>query len=181
MTTYIGLLRAVNLAGHRMVSMAALREILTALGMQDARSLLQSGNLVFRTAERSAASLERTLESETERRLGLTTEFVVRTAEEWQAVIARNPFREEARNNPSRLVVFSLKGAAGRKEAADLAKAIAGPEVVRVTPRSVYIVYPEGIGRSRLTSALIERTLGSRGTGRNWNTVLKIAALAATS
>ena len=60
-----------------------------------------------------------------------------------------------------------------------LQQAIKGREVVRAKGRFAYIVYPDGIGRSKLTSALIEKMLGTRGTGRNWNTVLKLAALAA--
>jgi uncharacterized protein (DUF1697 family) len=60
-----------------------------------------------------------------------------------------------------------------------LQQAITGPEVVRAAAKHLYIVYPDGIGRSRLTNDLIDRKLGTRGTGRNWNTVLKLAALAA--
>jgi len=59
-----------------------------------------------------------------------------------------------------------------------LAAGLTGPEIVRVRGRQAYIFYPEGIGRSRLSAALLERRLGTRGTGRNWNTVLKLAELA---
>jgi uncharacterized protein (DUF1697 family) len=58
-----------------------------------------------------------------------------------------------------------------------LQAAVQGPEIVRSHGRQLYLVYPEGIGRSKLTNTLIERKLGTRGTGRNWNTVLKLAAL----
>jgi len=71
-----------------------------------------------------------------------------------------------------------LRDAPDRAAVAGLQKAIAGREVVRTSGRHAYIVYPDGIGRSRLTVALIEKKLGTRGTGRNWNTVLKLAALA---
>jgi uncharacterized protein (DUF1697 family) len=56
--------------------------------------------------------------------------------------------------------------------------AIVGPEIVRADGRHLYIVYPVGIGKSRLTNVVIEKKLGIRGTARNWNTVLKLAALA---
>jgi len=62
-----------------------------------------------------------------------------------------------------------------------LGQAIVGREVIRAGGRHLYIVYPDGIGRSRLTNALIEQKLGTQGTARNWNTVLKLAALAAVS
>jgi uncharacterized protein (DUF1697 family) len=56
--------------------------------------------------------------------------------------------------------------------------AIKGREQVRVKGRQAYITYPDGIGRSKLTMAVIEKALGTRGTGRNWNTVLKLGDLA---
>jgi uncharacterized protein (DUF1697 family) len=67
-----------------------------------------------------------------------------------------------------------------RVAAADVAKlqtAIKGRETVRAWDRHAYVTYPDGIGRSKLTIAMIEKHLGSRGTGRNWNTILKLAAL----
>jgi uncharacterized protein (DUF1697 family) len=70
-----------------------------------------------------------------------------------------------------------LKKAAGAKEVDELTAAIKGPEIVRSDGKQLYIFYPAGIGQSKLTNALIERKLGTRGTARNWNTVLKLAAL----
>jgi uncharacterized protein (DUF1697 family) len=179
MTTYLAFLRAVNVAGHNPVAMADLRGLLTHLGFEDAQSLLQSGNLVFRGRARPGAQLERVLETEAKERLALETDFFVRTAAEWKAVVARNPFREEARRDPGHLVVMLLKPAPVAKDVKALQAAITGPEVVRADGTHAYIVYPNGIGRSRLTNALIEKTLGTRGTGRNWNTVLKLGALVA--
>jgi uncharacterized protein (DUF1697 family) len=178
MTIHVALLRAINVGGHNPVAMADLRELLAQLGFSDAKSLLQSGNLVFRAEARTGAQLERLLEAGAEERLGLQTDFFVRSAEEWKAVVARNPFRQEAENDPSHLVVMCLKDApiVGGVEA--LQAAITGPEVVRAHERHVYIMYPSGIGRSRLTNALIEKKLGTRGTARNWNTVRKLRALA---
>jgi uncharacterized protein (DUF1697 family) len=89
-----------------------------------------------------------------------------------------NPFRKEAENDPSHLVVMFLKSAANAKDVKAIQAAIAGSEIIRADGRHLYIVYPDGIGRSRLTNALLEKKLGIRGTARNWNTVLKIAALA---
>jgi uncharacterized protein (DUF1697 family) len=175
-TTYIALLRAVNVAGHQPVAMTDLREMLSQLGFEDCESLLQSGNLVFRGKLRAAAPMERLLETEARQRLGLETDFFVRTAQEWQSVVARNPFRKEAVSDPGHLIVMALKRAPDGKDVKALQAAISGAEVVRADGKHAYITYPNGVGRSRLTTALIERKLGTRGTGRNWNTVLKLAA-----
>jgi uncharacterized protein (DUF1697 family) len=177
MTIHIGLLRAVNLPGHNKIGMAALRELLAALGMQDVRSLLQSGNVVFRSDLHPLARLERVLEHGAEKRLGLETDFFVRTASDWKAIIAANPFPEEAERDPGHLLVMFLKEAPNREDVIALQRAIKGREVVRAKGRHAYIVYPDGVGRSRLTNALIEKKLATRGTGRNWNTVLRLGAL----
>ena len=178
MTIYVALLRGINVGGHKQVAMADLRDLLTQVGFVDARSLLQSGNLVFRSDARTGSGLERLLETETENRLGLRTDWFVRTAQEWQAVVAHNPFRREAERDPARLLVIFLKEAPEVKSVKGLQAAITGPEIVRAAGKHAYLVYPNGVGRSRLTNALIERKLGTSATGRNWNTVLKLGALA---
>jgi len=175
---HIALIRGINVGGHQPVAMSDLRDILTQLGFYDVRSLLQSGNLVFRGDARPDADLERLLEAEAEKRLGLRADFLIRSAKEWRAVVARNPFRKQAKRDPSHLVVMFLKSAAEAKNVKAVQAVITGPEIIRADGRQVYIVYAEGIGRSRLTNVFLEGKLGIRGTARNWNTVLKLAALA---
>jgi uncharacterized protein (DUF1697 family) len=177
--TYIALLRAINLAGRNSVSMTALRDTATALGLQDARTLLQSGNLVFRSKLSSADTLERRLEDAAAKNLGVTTEFFVRTAAEWNAIVAANPFAKEAKSDPARLVAVVFKDTPDRAAVSALQQAIKGREKVVAKGREAFITYPDGQGRSKLTMALIERHLGTRGTARNWNTVLKLAAIGA--
>ncbi|HJU66176.1 MAG TPA: DUF1697 domain-containing protein [Gemmatimonadaceae bacterium] len=178
MTRSIALLRAINLAGYQRVSMLDLRDFFVKLGFADARTLLQTGNVAFECDGRSSAELERVLEAESAKRLKLPTPYFVRTSDELGRVIARNPFPAEAKTDPSHLVVVFLKEAP-KKDAVDaLRPAIKGRERVEVVGKQAYITYPDGIGRSKLTNVLIERKLGTRGTARNWNTVLKLAALA---
>ncbi|HEY8368478.1 MAG TPA: DUF1697 domain-containing protein [Thermodesulfobacteriota bacterium] len=174
MSVHIALLRAINVGGRNQVAMSDLKALLADLGFPGARSLLQSGNLVFESEGRTGAELEDLLEAETERRLEVRADYLVRTAREWQEIVARNPFPREAKDDPSRLVVMALKAAPAAKNVKALEAAIKGRERVRVAGRHAYIVYPDGIGRSKLTTALIEDRLGTRGTGRNWNTVLKL-------
>lgn len=157
--------------------MTKLRDLLTDVGFDDPRTLLQSGNVVFGSERASTRALERLLEAELDRRLKVTTDFFLRSAREWQEIIAGNPFLEEAERDPGHLVVMVLKEEPSRDAARELDAAIKGSEVVRVAGRHAYAVYPDGIGRSRLSVALIEKKLGTRGTGRNWNTVLKLDAL----
>jgi uncharacterized protein (DUF1697 family) len=175
---HVALLRAINLAGLNTVAMADLKALVIGLGFADARTLLNSGNLVFSGGRKTTAALEQMLERATAKHLGVETDFLVRTATEWQAMVHANPFPREAKHDPSHLVVVILKDEVSAANVTALQKVIVGREVVRAEGRCAYIVYPDGIGRSKLTSAMIEKKLGTRGTARNWNTVLKLLGLA---
>jgi uncharacterized protein (DUF1697 family) len=177
-STFVALLRAINVAGTRKVAMADLKAFFEALGFADVRTLLQTGNVVFADAARSAATVERTLEAEAKLRLGLDTDVFVRTGKDLAAIVRRNPFQAEAKRDPGHLVVQFAKRAPARAEVKALEAAILGPERVRARGQELYVVYPAGIGRSKLTATLMEKKLGTRVTGRNWNTVTKLASLA---
>lgn len=156
--------------------MAELRALLAEIGLRDAQTVLQSGNAVF-SSPRPAAGLEKLIAGELRSRLGLQTEVLVRSGAQLAGVVAANPFPREALHDPSHLVVIFLDRTAPGAAVDELQAAIAGPELVRAGERHLYITYPGGIGESKLTAALIERRLGVRGTGRNWNTVRKLCAL----
>lgn len=181
MTMHIALLRAVNLGPHNKIGMGDLRELAVGIGLLDARTVLQTGNLVFRSgSQTTCAQLEQQLERAAFARLDLDTDVFVRTSREWADLIVANPFPKEAKADPAHLVAVALKAEPDRAAVTALQKSIAGRELVRAAGRCAYVFYPDGIGRSRVTSARIEKALGSRGTARNWNTVLKLAAVAST-
>jgi len=178
---HIALLRAVNLPGHNKIGMADLKALVIGLGFTDAQTLLQSGNIVFSGGTRTTTSLEQTLERAAAKQLGLETDFIVRTAKEWQAIIDANPFPREAKDDPSHLLAVILKDEVSAANVTALQKTIVGREVVRAKGRCLYVVFPDGIGRSKLTTAMTEKKLGTRGTARNWNTVLKLGLLTESS
>lgn len=180
MNVNVALLRAINVGGHARISMSDLRSLLTGLEFEDVRSLMQTGNLVFRNKRNlSGAETEQILEDGALKHLGLSTDFMVRSADEITAVVAGNPFPDEAERDPGHLVVLFLKNTVEEKAILELQARINGPEALRVQDRELYAVYPEGIARSRLTNSLIESKLRTRVTGRNWNTVLKLRDVAA--
>jgi uncharacterized protein (DUF1697 family) len=178
---HVVLLRGVNVGGRQMVPMAGLRDLCAGLGFAGARTLLQSGNVVLDAGTKTPAALERALEKEIASEWGISVDVVVRTAKEWNAVVSRNPFGEEAKTDPARLLVMCCKDAIDPKGVKTLEAAIVGRERVRADGRQLYIVYPDGVGRSKLVGTVIEKTLGTRGTARNWNTVLKLHAMIAST
>ena len=171
----VALLRAVNVGG-RMVAMAELKALTADLGLGDPRTLLQSGNLVFRADTGTDAELEAQLEAAIAERLGVRTDVHVRGAADLGQIVARNPFPKEAESDPGHLLVMFLKSSPAAAAVEALQAAVKGRETVRAAGRQAYIVYPDGVGQSKLTNAVIERHIGGLGTGRNWNTVLKLAA-----
>lgn len=174
--TWVALLRGVNVGGRRPVEMVGLRQLLAELGFDRPRSVLQSGNLVFGAEAREPAAIERDIEAALDRRFGLQTVVFVRSSAEWRRLMAANPFPEAAEHDPARLLVMCLRAAPAAGRLAELRSAITGREQVEIVGRQAYLVYPDGIGRSKLTNAVLERHLGSAGTARNWNTVIKLAA-----
>ncbi|HVV93672.1 MAG TPA: DUF1697 domain-containing protein [Hyphomicrobiales bacterium] len=174
--THIALLRGVNVGGHAKIAMADLRLVALGLGLAEPRTLLQSGNLVFRAAGRPA-DIEAELEAALAGRFGGWIDVMMRTAAEWDAAVAANPFAAEARRDPAHLLLVALKEAPSPDAVAALRAAIKGREAVEAVGRHAYVVYPDGIGRSKLTGAMIEQRLGTRATGRNWNTALKLAEM----
>ncbi|TAK20595.1 MAG: DUF1697 domain-containing protein [Chloroflexota bacterium] len=177
-TTYVAFLRAINVAGHNLVAMADLRAMIADLGYTNVQSLLQSGNLVFSGRIQATAELEAVLEAEIDRRLGRRIDFVVRTAAEWSGIVAGNPFPTVADADPSHLLVYPLKSAPDAGAISALRNANRGPEEIECRGRELYVVYHAGVGASKLTIGIIEARLGTRTTGRNWNTVRKLADLA---
>lgn len=181
MPRYAVFLRGVNVGGVK-VPMAELRAMAEAMGFVEVKTLLQSGNLVVADPKgRSAGELEPLFEAEAKATFGRAIDFMIRTPEELSAAIAANPFPEMAKDDPSHLLVFFLKGKAPDHAAiAALNAAISGPEQAAAAGRELYITYPDGIGTSKLSDRLIGQALGKQSaTGRNWNTVLKVAALMA--
>jgi uncharacterized protein (DUF1697 family) len=173
----IALFRAVNVGGRKATS-TDLRALATDLGLEDVRTFVQTGNLVFRCAQ-TGAELEAGIEQAFAARFGFASDVLVRSGPEWRAALATNPHTAMAERDPSHLVVMALKSAPEPDAVAALQAAIPGRETIAAEGRELFIAYPDGIGASKLTGALIERRLAVRGTARNWNTATKLAAMLA--
>ena len=173
MTTYVALLRGVNVGGHRRVPMAELRALLESLDHTHVTTYLQSGNAVFRSARGDEQVLGREISDEVLRRLGVATAVLVRPGAELAAVAAANPWPEREQD-PKRLHVAYLTSVP--ESAGHLSRF--APDEVRVVERAAYLWYADGAGRSRLTLDALERALGVTATARNWTTATTLARMA---
>jgi uncharacterized protein (DUF1697 family) len=173
MPTYIALIRGINVGGHKKIRMADVKTLCEGLGLDDVRTHLQSGNVVFRTTKTDRARLAKDLE----KALAMDARVILRSAEEIRKVVAANPMAGEAERNPSAFIVVFLDEKPSAKAMQALRDAYSGPELMQLHGAELYILYGEGMGRSKLTNALIERKLGVAGTARNWNTVKKLVEM----
>jgi uncharacterized protein (DUF1697 family) len=172
----IALLRSMVI-GRRRVSGAHVRALAQAAGGTDARSVIATGNVVFRS-RKAPATLEREMEKACAAEFGKPTEIIVRTADEWRALLAANPFPEKAETAPSRVLVWAMRDPLPDAGLAQLRRR-AGPDerVERTAGGDIYMWFGGDIDASKLPGGFGLKSLGAVGTNRNWNTVMKITAV----
>ena len=177
MPRYVALLRGINVGGNKKVPMARLRELMEGLGYTDVATLLQSGNAVFTSKEKSAAKVVKQLEAAIAGEFGFEVSVVLRTRDELAAAIEANPLpgAEEA---PSHFLVTFLSDVPDPKKLEAIDPAAYLPDEFRLVGREIYARFPNGIGTSKLATVLMGAKLGVTPTARNWGTVTKLLALA---
>jgi uncharacterized protein (DUF1697 family) len=177
MTVVIAMLRGVNVGGHKKISMDGLREICHSLKLRNPQTYIQSGNVVFGTTERDLTRIARRIEDAIENSLSFRPHVILRTASEMREVIARNPFTGRSGLDPAKLNVSFLADNPSADVRDRLLSLKVGPEELKIEGRELYIYFPDGMGRSKLPPVL-DRTLKTPTTVRNWNTVGKLLAMA---
>ncbi|MDQ3125061.1 MAG: DUF1697 domain-containing protein [Pseudomonadota bacterium] len=172
MTHRIILFRGMNTGGVR-APVTELRAMAAGMGLKNPRTLAASGNLVVESGK-GADALEADIEAAMEKTFGLKVAAMVRTPEQWAALVAANPFSKEAQAHPAKVLAMVMK--AGIKPGAlEAARALAqGGERVEAIDGVLYFWFPNGQGESAIFKKATPRMLGM-GTGRNWNTILKLA------
>jgi len=188
MRTHVALLRGVNVGKHNRIAMADLREIATSLGLDDVATYVQSGNVVFTTAETDTATVATALERGIAEQSNVRPDVVVLSRDELVRVVADNPFPEET--NPKCLHVVFHRSDPGPDAVAELAAAQrrardkGSRDEGTVVGRNIYLHTPDGLGRSELAAQLTRppsaagaRTAPVVSTTRNWATISNLVAL----
>jgi uncharacterized protein (DUF1697 family) len=180
MTDYVALLRAINVGGH-VVKMDHLRQLFESLGFSDVKTVIASGNVVFRSAARNTRTLESTIGRHLQKALGYEVGTFVRSAEELAAVAAHEAFREEDVRHPDASLFVSFladaPAAAARKTLLSLRTKF---DDFHLHQRELYWLRRTRFSDSEFSGGRLEKILEVRGTVRNANTVQRIAALCAT-
>jgi len=177
MTAFVSLFRGINVGGHHHISMDELKDVHEALGFKDVLLYIQTGNVVFTSDDADVARLRRHIEDGFEKKLGFHVEVLVRTSAELREIIEKNPFQGQPGKESKWVVVMFLAARPDATAQEDLLKTYIGPEELFFIGKEVYIYYPNGIGRSKLSNSFIEKKLKTVGTARNWNTILQLQKL----
>jgi uncharacterized protein (DUF1697 family) len=172
MTTFVSLFRGINVGGHKAIRMDELKELHESLGLKDVVTYIQSGNVVFTSDNADLAQLPGQIEDGFAQKFGFHVNVIVRTSAELRDIIANNPF--QAKQESKWVVVLFLATRPDSTAQEDLQKTYVGPEELCIIGQEVYIYYPNGIGRSKLSHTFIEKKLKTNATGRNWNTILQL-------
>lgn len=173
---YIALLRGINVGGHNKIPMAELRSLCAQNGLDNTESYIQSGNLVF-TSSLTSLEVENVLEQAINQHFGFSIPVIVRAAKDWSSIIVRNPFPEASEKEPNMVMLGLSKSIPSTDTRLNLLDYAKFNECVELLDNHLWIHFPEGSGRSKITPAVLDRIAASMVTMRNWRTVQKINAM----
>jgi uncharacterized protein (DUF1697 family) len=171
MSTFISMLRGINVGGQKKIRMETLRGIYEELGFTNVRTYVQSGNVVFESTEQDQVVLVKRIEAHIEQTCGYAVEVFIRQAHELQRILAGNPFLNDRNEDPSKLYVTFLYQPPPEDGWRKLTPPSGTPDEFAPGKMAIYLLCPNGYGKTKLSNSFFERKLGLPTTTRNWNTV----------
>jgi uncharacterized protein (DUF1697 family) len=177
-SSYIALLRGINVGGHKIIKMELLRKEFEGMGFADVATYVQSGNVVFKAPAKAVVDLPERIEEMLLRRFEMAVPVIVRTSEEIGDVARSNPFLKEAGIDVSKLHVCFLSEMPQKSAVKALNAIAAGDDRFNCCGREIFLHCPNGFGRTKLSINAFEKILSVRATTRNWNTVNKLREMA---
>ena len=177
MAVVISFLRGINVGGRRKIKMADLRGLYTSLGLRDTRTILQSGNAVFRTDMTDLGQLQAKIEAGIRDQFGFDVRVMLRAAADLRTIIDRHPFTDAQESERNKMVVVFLSDCPRLDDVDELRASNPGREFIHADGSELFVFYTDGQARSKLDNNRIERALGLGSTARNWNTCQRLLKL----
>jgi uncharacterized protein (DUF1697 family) len=178
MSTFISMLRGINVGIQKRLRMETLRGFYKELGFNSIRTYVQSGNVVFESAEQDQSKLVRLIEAKIEQTCGYPVQVFIRQADELQRILADNPFLNDRNEDPSKLHVTFLYRIPSEPWWSEFVPPRDTTDEFARTNKAIYLFCPNGYGKTRLSNSFFERKLGIPVTTRNWNTVNNLYSMA---
>jgi uncharacterized protein (DUF1697 family) len=177
MTTHLALLRGINVSGHNMIKMEALKGMLENIGFEKVQTYIQSGNVFVSTNEESAAKVGFVIKQEIFKVFGFDVPSIVISAADLKACLNNNPFLKEKEVDLKKLYVAFVSKELRSENINDLKISQFKPDMAHIDSNRIFIKYAVGAGKTRLDQKYIEKKLNLTATIRNWNTVTNLLAM----
>ncbi len=178
MNTYVSLLRGINVGPTKKVKMEDLVALYESLGLKNVWTYLRSGNVLFDSTDTDPKKLSAMLEERISRTVGFPVKVMLRTADELQQVITRNPFLQGVSRDTTKLHVTFLSDEPSARSVNEMSAIKDEVDGFVIMGREAYLSCPNGYGRTRFSNTFFEKKLGVVATTRNWKTVTALAAMA---
>jgi uncharacterized protein (DUF1697 family) len=177
MTTHLALLRGINVSGHKMIKMEALKKALESVGFLNVQTYIQSGNVFVTTEEESPTKVGFLIKQEISRSFGFDVPVIVIGKEDLQACLDRNQFLNDAAVDLKKLYVSFISSELPENMITQLNINFIKPDELQLDGRRIYIKYDTSPAKTRLDNNWIEKKMNVTSTIRNWNTTNKLLEL----
>lgn len=178
MTTYIAILRGINVSGQKIIKMAALKKMYENLNYENIKTYVQSGNVIFSSKEHDSKKLEVIISSAIKNEFGFEVPVIVLTVKILKTVIDNNPFAKDEIKDHSFLHVTFLADHPTQNHKEDIIEKKQPNEEIAFTSNAVYLYCPNGYGKTKLNNNFLENKLNVKATTRNWKTTAELLRLA---
>ena len=176
MPTYIAMLRGINVSGQKMIKMDALRQMFDNMGFADAKTYIQSGNVVFKTKKTTNATLEKKIHDQIEKTFGFDVPVIIRDTAEMNKVIETNPYLQKG-EDLARLYITFLDSEPNADQLQKIQDLSFPPDKFELIGKEIYLCVYNGYGNSKLSNNLFEAKLKLKATTRNWKTVNELVRM----
>ena len=175
MLTYISMLRGINVSGHKMIKMEALRNLYTQLNFKNVQTYIQSGNVIFQSQETKPTDLQQKIAHKILEEFGFEVPVMVKQQLDFENVIHQNPFPNE---DLSKVHVTFLSEVPHPENCLKITSVNYTPDKFIVLGNTVYLFCPEGYGKTKLNNTFFESKLKVIATTRNWKTINELFNIA---
>lgn len=181
MKTYISVLRGINVSGQNPMKMDSLKKTFESLNLENVRTYIQSGNVIFSALETSEIDLEEKIEKQIETDFGFKVPVIVKTTAAFKQIVEQNPWIKDTQKESKFLHVTLLGSKPNQNDFKSVEEKKQDDEEIHFTGDVVYLYCPNGYGKTKLNNSFIEQKLKVKATTRNWKTATELLNMAAIS
>ena len=171
MKVFISMLRGINVSGQNKISMTDLKVLYESIGLVNVQTYVQSGNVVFESKLKDDSKLPGLIRNQILKSLGYDVSVFIRNTDDFNRILANNPFLKKRKGDSSNLYVTFLAAIPSKDQLSNLDHAISSTDEFIIGESEIFLFCPGGYGNTKLSNNYFERKLKIAATTRNWNSV----------